>query len=143
MRLKATLFGALFSLISNQALADHNCNWVRSSGAKILVNLYQNGNASFVRDSLVERGVPNQLATEIVEAVSSNILPSSQRQTAEYCEYRRTAPSNGGMGEIFGTGPMNFNACMAEYGMSEFYSSLVESFDYCEGTGNLLSEIGH
>lgn len=143
MRFKATIFGALFSLISNQAIADHNCNWLRSSGANILVNLYQNGNASFVRDSLVERGVSNQHATRLVEAVSASILPSSLRQTADYCEYRRTAPSNGGLGEVFGTGPMNFNACMAEYGMSEFYSGLIESFANCEGAGNLLSAIGH
>lgn len=143
MRFKSTIIPVALSLFALPAQADHNCNWLRNTGVNILVNLYEGGNAGFVRDSLVQRGVSNQRATQLVEAVSTRVLPASRRRTAEYCEYRRTAPSNGGLGEVFGTGPMNFNACMAEYGMSNFYGDLLDGFANCEGANNILSAIGH
>lgn len=130
-------------MLPSPILADHNCNWLRNTGTRILVNLYEGGNAGFVRDSLVQKGVSHEHATQLVEAVSTRVLQVSRQRAAEYCEYRRTAPSNSGLGEVFGTGPMNFNACMAEYGMSSFYGDLVDSFAQCEGANNILSAIGH
>jgi hypothetical protein len=143
VRCKSIFLAAVVTMLPSPILADHNCNWLRNTGTRILVNLYEGGNAGFVRDSLVQKGVSHEHATQLVEAVSTRVLQVSRQRAAEYCEYRRTAPSNSGLGEVFGTGPMNFNACMAEYGMSSFYGDLVDSFAQCEGANNILSAIGH
>ena len=141
--MKKLLLCLFFTLIPLKSVADHNCNWVRSSGINILSNLYHGGNFGFVRDSLVQRNVESSIATKLVEFSAGSVLPYSKKEVADYCNYRKNAPSNNGLGAVFGTGPMDYNACMAEFGIKKFKEDLLSAMSKCEGTNNILANIGH
>ena len=141
--MKKLVLCLFFVLIPLKSVADHNCNWVRSSGINILSNIYNGGNFGFVRDSLIQRGVEASIATKLVEFSAGTILPNSKREIADYCNKRKNAPSNNGLGAVFGTGPMDYNACVAEYGFTSFKKDLLSAMSKCEGTNNILANIGH
>lgn len=135
-----SIFGLIFTLFTPIAVqADHNCGWAKSSAVNVLADVYAGNNLGFVRDSLVGLNVSQGIATKMVQW-ASRVAQYSQRRTAEYCEYRKNAPNNGGLGQVFGTGPMNFNACMAQYGVTNFKEDLRSNMG-CSGT--IIGQIGH
>lgn len=127
---------------SGSATADHGCKWWRSSGVNVLSNLNNPGNAGYVRQRLVELGVNQGIAGSVVDQSASSIVPRAKRAAAQYCQGRKNAPSNQGLGAVFGTGPMDYNACMAEYELGDVKEAILNAFSQCESNPGLRS-IGH
>ena len=127
---------------SSSATADHGCKWWRSSGVNVLSQLNSPGNAGYVRQRLVELGIKQGFAGAVVDWASSSIVPQAKGNAAQYCQGRKNAPSNQGLGAVFGTGPMNYNTCIAEYELQYVRDAILKSLRQCEGH-NALSNIGH
>ena len=126
---------------SGSATADHGCKWWRSSGVNVLSNLNNLGNAGYVRQRLVELGINQGIAGSVVDQTSSSIVPRAKRTAAQYCQGRKNAPSNQGLGAVFGTGPMNYNTCIAEYELGYVRKVILGSLKTCERT--VLNSTGH
>jgi len=127
--------------IASSATADHACKWWRSSGVNILSNLNSPGNAGYVRQRLVEYGVEQGIAGDVVDIMASSAVPEAKGRAARYCQGRKNAPSNQGLGAVFGTGPMNYNTCIAEYELGYVRKVILGSLKTCERT--VLNSTGH
>lgn len=126
---------------SSSATADHGCKWWRSSGVNVLSQLNSPGNAGYVRQRLVELGVEQGIAGGVVDIIASSAIPEAKGRAARYCQGRKNAPSNQGLGAVFGTGPMNYNTCIAEYELGYVRKVILGSFKTCERT--VLNSTGH
>ena len=108
----------------------------------VLSNLNNLGNAGYVRQRLVELGINQGIAGSVVDQTSSSIVPRAKRTAAQYCQGRKNAPSNQGLGAVFGTGPMDYNACMAEYELGHVREAILNALNQCESNSGLRT-IGH
>ena len=136
------IFFLLALSFASSATADHGCKWWRSSGVQILSQLNSPGNAGYVRQRLVELGIKQGLAGTVVDHTSSSIVPRAKGNAAQYCQGRKNAPSNQGLGAVFGTGPMDYNACMAEYELQYVREAISDALRQCESNPG-LNNAGH
>lgn len=127
---------------SSSATADHGCKWWRTSGVNVLSQLNSPGNAGYVRQRLVELGLEQGLAGAVVDQSSSSIVPRAKSNAAQYCQGRKNAPSNQGLGAVFGTGPMNYSTCIAEYELQYVREAILKSLRQCESYP-VMRNIGH
>lgn len=124
------ILAIILSLGAHPVSAHHFCPWLQSTGVEVLSNVYT-GNMSWVQDRLEQLGVPGNVAGSMVQS-ASKMVGNSDYRVRNVCEYRSSPQSNPqGLGQVFGTGGENYNACVSRLGKQFFKEDLQDALAGC------------